>query len=52
MADEAYVNYLDADDSTRVQAAYGPNYGRLRTAKRRYDPHNVFHLNQNIAPGE
>jgi hypothetical protein len=33
----------------------GPNTavdGLLRTAKSRYDPHNVFHLNQNIEPGE
>jgi FAD/FMN-containing dehydrogenase len=52
MADGAYVNYLDADDSTRVRAAYGPNYERLQAVKRQYDPNNVFHLNQNIAPGD
>jgi FAD/FMN-containing dehydrogenase len=50
MADAAYVNYLDADDAERVRAAYGPNYNRLRELKQRYDPDNVFHLNQNISP--
>ncbi len=34
MADGAYINYLDADDASRVQAAYGPNYERLRDIKR------------------
>ena len=46
-----WLNYLgddQADDA--IQAAYGPNYGRLREVKRRYDPDNVFHLNHNIAP--
>ena len=50
MADDVYVNYLDADEPTRVSSAYGPNLQRLRTLKRRYDPHNLFHLNQNIDP--
>ena len=50
MADGAYVNYLDHDDTNRVRAAYGPNYDRLRDLKRRYDPQNLFHLNQNIPP--
>lgn len=50
MADRAYVNYLDEDDRDRVRAAYGPNCERLVELKRRYDPENVFRLNQNIAP--
>jgi FAD/FMN-containing dehydrogenase len=44
-----WLNYLgddEADDA--VQAAYGPNYERLREVKRRYDADNVFHLNHNI----
>ena len=48
-----YVNYLNADevgDQAVVAAAFGPNYNRLRELKRRYDPDNVFHLNQNIKP--
>jgi FAD/FMN-containing dehydrogenase len=48
-----YVNYLNADEVTEagaVSAAFGPNWSRLREVKRRYDPDNVFHLNQNIKP--
>ncbi|HEY7867875.1 MAG TPA: BBE domain-containing protein, partial [Methylomirabilota bacterium] len=48
-----YVNYLNADEVTEgdaVAAAFGPNGKRLREVKRRYDPDNVFHLNQNIKP--
>ena len=46
-----YVNYL-ADDETSDpgEAAYGPNLSRLRAIKRRYDPENLFHVNQNIRP--
>jgi FAD/FMN-containing dehydrogenase len=33
------------------QSAYGGNYDRLQKLKTRYDPDNVFHLNQNITPG-
>jgi hypothetical protein len=50
MSDSAYVNYLAEEDSDRVRAAYGPNYDRLVELKRRYDPDNLFRLNQNIAP--
>jgi FAD/FMN-containing dehydrogenase len=50
MADAAYVNYLDHDDAERVAMAYGPSYPRLVELKGRYDPDNVFRLNQNIVP--
>ena len=46
----AYVNFMTADEGDRVAAAYGSNYDRLVEIKRRYDPENVFHLNQNIKP--
>ena len=46
-----YVNYLSADDAGQVRAAYGGNWERLVQAKRRWDPDNVFHLNQNVEPG-
>jgi FAD/FMN-containing dehydrogenase len=46
-----YVNYLGDDEGDdAVEAAYGPNYPRLRTLKRKYDPTNLFRLNQNIRP--
>jgi FAD/FMN-containing dehydrogenase len=46
----AYVNFLTADEGDRVRAAYGPNYDRLAQVKRKYDPDNLFRMNQNIAP--
>ncbi|HWO40761.1 MAG TPA: FAD-binding oxidoreductase [Candidatus Eisenbacteria bacterium] len=47
-----YVNYLGEDEGEdAVEAAYGPNYQRLRALKAKYDPANLFHLNQNIPPG-
>jgi FAD/FMN-containing dehydrogenase len=48
---DRYVNYLAEDDvGDPIRAAYGPNYDRLRTLKTKYDPTNLFHLNQNIPP--
>lgn len=43
-----YVNFMTADEGTRVAAAYGENYARLAELKRRYDPQNLFRMNQNI----
>jgi FAD/FMN-containing dehydrogenase len=46
-----YVNYLGDDESgDPVAAAYGPNYRRLQELKTKYDPDNLFHMNQNIRP--
>jgi FAD/FMN-containing dehydrogenase len=46
-----WLNYLGDDQGAdAVRAAYGPNYERLLELKRRYDPENVFHHNQNIDP--
>ena len=47
----AQRDFLTADEGNRVRAAYGPCWERLGELKRRYDPDNVFHLNQNIDPG-
>ena len=43
-----YVNFMSEDDGGRAQANYGTNYNRLVEVKRKYDPDNVFHVNQNI----
>jgi len=47
-----YANYMQADEPLdRVRAAYGPeSFDRLQALKRRYDPTNVLHRNQNIPP--
>jgi FAD/FMN-containing dehydrogenase len=45
-----YVNFMDDDDSERVRANYGRNFDRLVDIKRKYDPDNLFRVNQNIAP--
>ncbi|MCC6831340.1 MAG: FAD-binding oxidoreductase [Thermoleophilia bacterium] len=47
----AYVNMMMDEGSERVRAAYRGNHDRLVEVKRRYDPHNLFRINQNIAPG-
>jgi FAD/FMN-containing dehydrogenase len=45
-----YINFMDGDDQDRIRVNYGRNYERLVAVKRRYDPGNLFHLNQNIRP--
>lgn len=45
-----YVNFLTADESGRIGAAYGPNYDRLVQVKNTVDPRNLFRQNQNIQP--
>jgi FAD/FMN-containing dehydrogenase len=47
---EVYVNHLDAEEGTRIRAAYSDNFGRLVALKNKYDPTNLFRLNQNIKP--
>jgi FAD/FMN-containing dehydrogenase len=47
----AYVNFMMDDEAAdRVQATYGENYARLALAKAKYDPQNLFRVNQNIVP--
>jgi FAD/FMN-containing dehydrogenase len=49
---KVYVNFMPADDgANRIADAYGaPTWQRLRRIKTHYDPHNLFHMNQNIHP--
>jgi FAD/FMN-containing dehydrogenase len=47
----AYVGFLGDEGSARVREAYpGPTWDRLAAIKRRYDPANLFRLNQNVEP--
>ena len=46
-----YVNFLGDEGEARVREAYpGPTWDRLAAIKARYDPGNLFHLNQNVPP--
>ena len=45
-----YVNFMSDDDQDRIKSNYKGNYDRLVEVKRKYDPGNLFHLNQNIRP--
>jgi FAD/FMN-containing dehydrogenase len=45
-----YVNFMADDDQQRIKANYKGNYDRLVDVKRKYDPDNLFRLNQNIKP--
>src|SRR5690606_31195230 len=47
----AYLNFLETEGEGRIREAYpSETYQRLAESKRRYDPDNVFRLNQNIPP--
>jgi FAD binding domain/Berberine and berberine like len=46
----AYVNMMMDEGEERVRASYGDNYDRLAQIKAKYDPENLFRVNQNIQP--
>lgn len=46
----AYVNFMMDEGEERIKATYRDNYTRLASIKRKYDPTNLFHVNQNIKP--
>jgi FAD/FMN-containing dehydrogenase len=46
----AYVNFMMDEGEERVKATYGDNYARLTEVKAKYDPGNLFRVNQNILP--
>jgi FAD/FMN-containing dehydrogenase len=41
---------MDDEGQERVKASYRQNYDRLAGIKAKYDPHNLFRVNQNINP--
>jgi FAD/FMN-containing dehydrogenase len=46
-----YLNYLGNEETDRIKSAYGEvTYDRLTRIKAKYDPHNLFRVNQNITP--
>jgi FAD/FMN-containing dehydrogenase len=45
-----YVNFMMEEGEARIKAAYGANYDRLVQVKTKYDPKNLFCINQNIKP--
>ena len=48
----AYVNFMMEEGQSRVEATYGDNYKRLSEIKKKYDPTNLFRVNQNIPPAK
>lgn len=46
----AYINFMMKEGDDKIKSAYGANYNRLVLVKRKYDPENFFHVNQNIRP--
>ena len=48
----AYVNFMMDEGEERVKATYGKNYARLTKIKKKYDPNNLFKVNQNIQPAK
>jgi FAD/FMN-containing dehydrogenase len=46
----AYINFMMEEGDERIQATYRGNYQRLVEVKRKYDPNNLFRVNQNISP--
>ncbi len=45
-----YLNYLSDEGEDRVKESFGHHYKRMEELKNKYDPTNVFRLNQNIKP--
>jgi FAD binding domain-containing protein/berberine-like enzyme len=48
----AYVNFMMEEGQDRVQASYRDNYPSLAAIKKKFDPENVFRVNQNIKPAD
>jgi len=48
----AYINFMMEEGEDRIKATYGSNYEKLAAIKAKYDPENLFRVNQNIKPKE
>ena len=48
----AYINFMMEEGQDRIQASYRDNYSRLAEIKKKYDPDNLFRINQNIRPAD
>lgn len=48
----AYINFMMEEGQDRIRATYRDNYERLVEVKSKYDPNNLFHVNQNIEPAK
>ncbi|WP_285129598.1 FAD-binding oxidoreductase [Leclercia adecarboxylata] len=46
----AYINFLTQEETDRIAFAYGATWNRLVELKSKYDPTNLFRMNQNIKP--
>jgi hypothetical protein len=46
----AYINFMMEEGEDRIKATYGGNYKKLVKVKTKYDPQNLFRVNQNIKP--
>jgi hypothetical protein len=46
----AYINFMMDEGEDRIKATYGDNYKKLAAIKAKYDPNNLFRVNQNIKP--
>ena len=47
-----YINFMTEEETDRIKSAYGASYKRLLEVKRKYDPENMFRMNQNIDPNK
>jgi len=45
-----YVNFMSEGEDDRIRIAYGKNYPRLVSVKNKYDPTNLFRVNENVKP--
>ncbi len=46
----AYLNYLMDEGDQRIRDSFGSNYARIAALKNKFDPTNLFRMNQNIKP--